>query len=105
MNRIDLAFACRRDNSSGEEFAHHLKLPDCAKFIARSVKGFAHRGGFFRSKRATFCGRIDWHCALPLTARRLNLSDEQWRSSSPMPALSTALPLLLARYVLSASFC
>jgi hypothetical protein len=64
MNRVKVAFACCRNDSSGEEFAHHLKLANCAKFITRSVKGFAHRGCCFRPKR-TFFGRINWHCATP----------------------------------------
>ena len=85
MSRVKVAFACRRNDSSGEEFAHHLKLADCAKFIACSVEGFAHRGSCFRSKRATFCGRIDWHCATPsspatqLERRAMEVSQAQCR--------------------------
>src|ERR1700747_3030697 len=67
MSRVKLAFECCRNNSFGEKSAHHLELADRAKFIACSVKGFAHRGSCFRSKRALFCEGINWHGPLPLT--------------------------------------
>jgi hypothetical protein len=104
MTRVKLAFLCCRNNSLSEEFAHHLKLADGAKFIARTSKASAIAAvSSGPNAPPSLGGSIG--IALPLTARRLNLNDEQWRPSSAMPALSTALRLLLARYVLSASFC
>ena|GEM_PF-6703929 len=62
---VKLTSARRRNNSFGEEFAHHFGLAGIVQLVAGSLKGFTHRRSCLWFKRVMFDGGIDWHAATP----------------------------------------
>jgi hypothetical protein len=56
-SRITLTDSYRRNNSCGDDFAHHLGLAGVSKLFKGSVQSFAHRRKCFGSERSRFYGR------------------------------------------------
>ena len=51
-NRVALTKFCRGNNSSGDDFAHHVRLAGVVKLFEGRFESFTHRRDLFRSERS-----------------------------------------------------